>query len=235
MKAMIIRTKHQDDLATSYTHVWLQQIINDADSMGWDVIDLTDKAANKQMVEAWIEEFDPKLIIAAGHGFSTHFVGDDGRPIFTAQNVQILKGRTIFLLSCSIGAGIGKKISQIGGCFIGWNIPVTWTTEPGGDPMNDSLAAPIREASISISNTLLKGGSVTDAHNKAIEIFNMWIDTFTDEGIDEWTIQFIKDNRNGLMASCPTGTSQLQEESITPLIIIVIVGIGTWFLLRKKN
>ena len=230
---MIIRTKHEGDLATNYTHVWLQEIIDNADSMGWDVIDLTDKAANRQMVEAWIREFDPKLIIAAGHGFSTHFVGDDGQPIFTAQNIGILKDRTIFLLSCSIGADLGQKIGQVGGCFIGWNIPVTWTTEPNSDPMNDSLAAPIREASISISNTLLQGGSVTDAHSKALEIFNMWIDTFTNEGIDEGTIQFIINNRNGLMASCPTSTVGLQTVSISPILILAGISIGAWFLLKK--
>lgn len=231
---MIIRTKHEGDIATGYTHVWLQEIIDMADSMGWDVIDLTDKAANKQMVKAWIEEFDPTLIIAAGHGFSTHFVGDDGKPIFTEQNIEILRGRTIFLLSCSIGADLGKKISQIGGCFIGWNIQVRWTTEPNADPMTDNLAAPIREATISISDTLLQHGSVTEAHFKAIKIFDTWIDTFTDQRIDQGTIGFIKKNRNGLMASCPTGTSQLQEESIMPLIIIGAAGLVAVFLLSKK-
>lgn len=232
-KVLILRTKHENDIATAYTFQWLQEIIENADSMGWDVIDLKDKAANRQMVEAWIKEFDPKLIIGAGHGFSTHFVGDDGQPIFTAQNIGILKGRTIFLLSCSIGAGLGQKIGQIGGCFIGWNIPVTWTTEPNSDPMTDSLAAPIREASIAISNTLLQGGSVTEAHHKAIQVFDTWIDTFTDEGIDKTTIQFIRDNRNGLMASCPTSTVGLQTVSVGPILLLAGIGIGIWVLLKK--
>ena len=52
MKVMIIRTKHAGDLATSYTHAWLEEISENADSLGWDVIDLRDKAATREMVEA---------------------------------------------------------------------------------------------------------------------------------------------------------------------------------------
>ena len=235
MKVMIIRTKHEGDIATNYTHAWLEAIISNADSIGWDIVDLRDKAANRQMTEAWIQEFDPELIIAAGHGFATEFIGDDNKPIFTYQNAWLLKDRTTFLLSCSIGAGLGKRIGQIGGCFIGWNIPVVWTTEPGEHPMDDHLAAPVREASLAIANTLLEGGSVNEAYLKARDIFDMWIMTFTYEGISDREIRYVEENRKGLMSSCPAGTLGLQTmESFIPVLALT-AGLGAIIWWARKN
>ncbi len=198
MRVMVIRTKHEGDSATLYSNSWLGTIVNLADSKGWDVVDLTERAATREMVEAWIQELQPQLIIGAGHGFASEFIGADGNPIFTAENVKILQNRTIFLLSCTVGSELGMKIAQAGGRFIGWQNPVYWTMDDSHNPETDFKATPIKEVTYVISDSLLNNESVVTAYNKALPVFDFWINEFHHLGMDEETMDYLYHNKRGL-------------------------------------
>ena len=141
-RVMIIRPKQY--ISTTYTNKWLAEIVVLADKFGWDVVDLTDRAANREMVEEWIKKFNPQLIIGAGHGFPNRFLGDDNRPIFDESNIHLLRGRIVYLFSCSVGRNLGKKIAEQGANFIGWTVPIRWDLTPPFDPFSDPKALPIR-------------------------------------------------------------------------------------------
>jgi len=232
-RVMIIRPKQY--ISTTYTNKWLAEIVVLADKFGWDVVDLTDRAANREMVEEWIKKFNPQLIIGAGHGFPNRFLGDDNRPIFDESNIHLLRGRIVYLFSCSVGRNLGKKIAEQGANFIGWTVPIRWDLTPPFDPFSDPKALPIREVNFRICEALLKGKNVEEAYLIGLATFDKWIEKLREKK-DYTNLGFMIKARQGFVAYSPRAILTIEmPQWYLPSLIFLLAGFALIYLSEEKE
>lgn len=241
---------------TYYTYHWLEPLIDYARGLGWNVIDLADEQAIRRNVEDALVQYDPELVIGAGHGFKYSFLGDGLNSVLDKNNSDLLAGRTVYLLSCWIGGGLGKLVAENGGSFIGWNIPISWVlTDEAPHPYNDVRARVIQDVNEIIARRLLEGMGVEGAHRDAVDLFGQWADYWRYEASGDPRAQEIVDltifDKEGLVAYeksslrnveagsslCP-GSVCLQEQPINPTVIVAGLGLGAlvvlWLAEEKK-
>lgn len=166
------------ELATKYLSAYAGRIVDEAVSLGYNVVDLYGVDATKEKFEEALTLHDPFIVGLFGHGNYNLLVGQDNVEVLRAcTNDQILGEREVLALSCRTGATLGPSArDKTCAAYYGWQEDFTfWVDESVENPLEDPYAAPFFESGLTPMHILLNGGSLFDAYDKTVETFNSWI------------------------------------------------------------
>jgi len=113
------------ETATKWGNYWFQKNqLLEAEKKGYNTIDWDSDKDIYKIVKNDILSKDPILITGVGHGDENAFTGQNYNIIYSTANqesLDLLKNRLVHLLSCEVGANLGKKIVENGAkCFCGY-------------------------------------------------------------------------------------------------------------------
>lgn len=169
---VILITRPNHDLVTTYISAWAKLVLIEADKSGIPKLDLAGKKANKSNFESYIKRNKPKLIFLNGHGSTDSITGFDNEILVNLKNSSLLKDKIIYARSCDAGSRLGSKLVKDGAlCFIGYKpgFVVGYSEEYWIRPLQDKLAKLFLEPSNLVPASLLKGNSTEDAYRKSQE------------------------------------------------------------------
>jgi len=116
--AVVLRIDHDGDLTNRYVQVFREKHIfrNFArDHSSHSLHTAINADANEGFVTALLTQHQVDFVSGAGHGAYESFTGQGGKSIWTAgQNLNLLSGKFIHLLSCQTGAVLGRTAVREG-------------------------------------------------------------------------------------------------------------------------
>jgi hypothetical protein len=223
----------------------VQPWVDNARARGLDVTDLGGESATRAEVERTIQEKDPALFLAFGHGSETTLTGQDTIPVITAcLNDGILAGRQVYLFSCLTGVTLGPSIISKGGVsYQGYVEPWTWLDEDGkGDPYVDRYARGFFEAAVTIGSVLIGGGNPAEARAACIAKHQEWIDYWS-KSDDPNAAECVKWHTWDMEALTTLGSLTERPTTPTPLVaaspilipVSLLVGAGLGCIPEKPR
>lgn len=185
------------DQATAYGRFWL-----DVASVGVSgATFLRGTQATKANFIEGINATDSALFIGLGHGNPTTFSAQDKEVVFqSGEDLSLLSGRVIYLLSCSVGVSLGPELVYSGVLsFIGYTVDFTWICDPPYDPRYDNKSASFFKSVVSIARDLASGKTALEAHERGIAIWNEQIDLWSASADPEASevVHWMVSNRDG--------------------------------------
>jgi len=165
----------------AYGVVWMRSIINALAFRGARQVLEGDVAVGSKFEDA-ARSMDPSIVVGFGHGASDMWVGQyieaEGYSILlTPANADLMVGRVIYLLSCYTAQELGPEIVRSGAiAYAGYNQAFTWVGSDTSSPATDLQAAPFGRAATAYPRELVRGKTVKEAKDKAIEVFNQEIE-----------------------------------------------------------
>lgn len=170
------------DLATAYGYTWMREIAVAAKTMGHEVYEIYGSQATQQGFFNAIQNYNPDLIFAMGHGDPDQFAGQNNEIVLTAcQNDQVASGRQCMMLSCLMGQVLAPSmVSKTARTVSAYISEFVWIINPdySGNMVEDPFAYPFRRAIVEPAKALLGGGGWPRWYRRTVELFN--------QGISEW-------------------------------------------------
>ena len=170
------------DTATEFTNLWTKEVINEALNLGLDTTALEENDARLTQFQSNLAAKDPLLVYIQGHGSPEIMTAQDQEHLLWTpsdewghddSNVNLVAGRVSYLLSCLTGQVLGPAIAaQPDTYYIGYTEDFIFA---GWDP-GDKYSQAFGECTNAIAKTLLRGGTLQDAYNEGIRMFDLWID-----------------------------------------------------------
>jgi hypothetical protein len=161
-----------------YLFAWSKEIISLAEQKGWTVSKADGPNANQKEVQSKLEKIAPDFVVFNGHGDQNTVFGQDSKSIMDNNSVSLLKNSVTFARSCECLSGLGETAVQ-NGCrsFVGYSgqfiFPMLHQRE--ANPLQDTAAKPVLEASNQIALKLIKGATVTEAIDASKATANKFI------------------------------------------------------------
>jgi hypothetical protein len=194
-KTFLITTPDYED-AIDCCSQWSKEIIDLAETKGFNVVNLKRDKANKSELESRILSSDPIFVMFNGHGSPTEIYGHDWAILLAINdNEKLMKERIVYARSCFSLSKLGVSCCKHGAtAFIGYGIPFMFVSDPNrsANPLKDELATPCLETSNSIPIALLKGNTVKEAVSRCKE--------HTDKLIASWKTK--KDMEASIVVAC---------------------------------
>ena len=165
-RLLITRSRH--DPANQYLYAYSDEIIEDAQKLGWKVETAEDEKNNEQEVASRLAKNKPNFVFFNGHGTDQSVHGYKDMKIIDVQSASKLSGSIVFARSCSALNSLGKEAVKRGcPAFIGHRglflIPRVFEYEcqPGLNP----TAKPVLDVSNIVGKHILKGDTAQVAVN----------------------------------------------------------------------
>ena len=167
MGSVLLLTRPNHDLPTTYLYHWSELVIKEASNKGIKVLDLEGKKANKSQFSSYISKNKPELLFLNGHGAKDCVGGYDNEILLDSSNCEaLLKGKILYVRSCEAGAVLGPfSIGKGAAAFIGYSRSY-WlirSISKSTRPLNDSVAKLFLEPSKLFIETIIKNNSVKDS------------------------------------------------------------------------
>ena len=160
------------DEIVKYLSYWCEEIIEEANKINLNIIDLQKENFTEEKFSKHIKENNPKFVFLNGHGDEFNARGFNKVPVIIAnKNDYLLKGKIAHVISC-FTAKFLALCAMDKGCkgYIGYkNYFYIWYIE--NEPEKDIIAKMFQEAVNSVSKILINGGSVKEAFDKSQEIY----------------------------------------------------------------
>ena len=173
MSKIILITRPNHDLITTYLFEWSQFVIDEAIRKNFKVLDLSGKRANKKDFASYVLKNDPILLFFNGHGNEDVIAGYDNKLLVSInENTNLLKRKIIYARSCDAANNLGELCIKNGTiAFVGYKkkYSIAYTHSGSSHPLKDQIAKLFIEPSNLIPISLLKGNSVKDAYRKSQE------------------------------------------------------------------
>lgn len=217
-----------------------------------DVVVLEEKEAEKDNILAKIEEYDPGIVIATGHGTPIYYTANSCNPpamacvpVITMDNCGLLSNRITHMFSCLTAISLGPEIMDKGAiAYSGYKQEWYWLTqnEDDGDPYKDQYAYPYFHSDNSGSIVLGATGNMAQATRATLDGYNYWIDYWLNNPNDDpyalevakWLI-WDRDAYVDILAGNPQPYYSLEGKAILLLTLALLGGIGTYYFLLKKK
>ena len=217
---------------------WLWWPVGEAGIRALDVIDLGGDLATRVDLRLALDEHDPAFFVACGHGSPTQLAGQYdalGRPdiMLDLRNADWMRGRIVFLLSCSTAKELGPKIIEQGGvAYIGYSEDFYWIVKNPNRPGGDPYARAFGSAVVAVPLTLLRGGTVQAAYERSIETFNKYIEHWrqSEDPYAREMIKFLLWDRDATTTLGDLEATVVESRLPVVLIRAVLLGLlGTLF------
>jgi len=169
--SVLLLTRPNHDLPTTYLYHWSELVIKEASNKGIKVLDLEGKKANKSQFSSYISKNKPELLFLNGHGAKDCVGGYDNEILLDSSNCEaLLKGKILYVRSCEAGAVLGPfSIGKGAAAFIGYSRSY-WlirSISKSTRPLNDSVAKLFLEPSNQVPISLIKGRNVKESYDKS--------------------------------------------------------------------
>src|SRR5476651_1364487 len=130
MSTSILITRPDHDTITTYFSYWSQLVIDEAKKHNIKPLDLAGVKATKKNVTSYISKHNPSILFFNGHGDENRIAGYSNEIIVEVnQNLELLKGKIIYVRSCDVATNLGKISIQEGAlAFIGYTRKYTLCT-----------------------------------------------------------------------------------------------------------
>jgi len=179
VRGRILFFRPRYDLATSYTHRWLDFLVARAGRLRLRMADLSTEEAGLEGLTRRLEELNPGLLIAATHGEQGTLFGQEDLPVLRTCDNRLLVARVVYALSCKTSAELGPD--AVGkGCiaYVGYDRDFLIAAEevPPADLAEDKYARAFMESSNAVAATLIDGQSASSALLAGLEKFDLWLD-----------------------------------------------------------
>jgi hypothetical protein len=199
LTVLFARPSH--DLPTRYASFYLNKVIDQSRNLGFNVIDLKDELVTRRNFINYMMSLSPDVVIMTGHGYPTMITGWKGEPILKAGvDDTLLEGKTIIALSCLAGKELGKTLVERGAkAFLGFRKPFSFYFS-SENPVNDDNANMFFRPPIEATLLLLRGSSIQEAYNRAIDLYNEEIKKAEESLFSRDLVETLKENRDNLVA-----------------------------------
>ena len=228
-------TNPRFDTATDFTNLWTREVINEALNLGLDTTALEENDARLSQFQDAVISQDPILLIAAGHGVEEIFTGQNQEDLLWVpttysghehidSNVDLVAGRVTYLLSCLTAQALGPEIAaQPDTYYIGYTEDFIFA----GFSPGDQYSQPFGECTNAIARTLLRGGTLQDAYNEGIRMFDLWISRWQESSDPSapFMVSALLHNREALIIF-PGMPTAPEAQVRVPLIELVTSGYG---------
>ncbi len=179
MSFLITRPRY--DIATYYLYYWSKKIIAVAKKKNLTIFDLRKGNVNKKKIVSYLRKRPIDLAIFNGHGDDKSMKGHDDKEIISAnENLDLFKGKNVYMRACSSGKILGPKIVQSGAKgFVGYREPFIFycNKDKFRKPLEDDIAGPNLECSNQVAISLVKGHSVSSANKQSLKVYKRKIDS----------------------------------------------------------
>jgi hypothetical protein len=112
---MILGFAPRFDEATEISRRWFEDL-----STKIDMRKTAPEEAVRERAEELVKELNPDTIVFYDHGVEDALIGNDKKPIFNMKNIKLLKGKTLYTMSCLSGRKLGVEHWRNGGVFWGY-------------------------------------------------------------------------------------------------------------------
>lgn len=164
MNKNFLVTRPNHDPATNYLFFWSTQVIREAKSKAFKVLDLRGKKANKRNFTSYIKKHEPSLVFFNGHGSENSIGGYNDEPLIESDtNELLLLEKIVYARSCNAARRLGENCVNKGTvAFIGYvkKYFLGYSQSEITRPLNDKVAKLFVEPSNLIPISLLKGNTV---------------------------------------------------------------------------
>lgn len=170
MDNLLLVTRPKYDDGTEYLSAYASEILKEAKKSGIPTKDFEGKEANKENVEKYLKNKNPKLLFLNGHGNESEICGYKDKAIFSLTNVNLLKDRITYARACFSANIFGKEaVKNNSGCFIGYTYPFSFWMDGGrsATPLKDKIAGMFLNPSNEIVYSLLRGETAKKADQKS--------------------------------------------------------------------
>ena len=214
-------------------------------SKNWNITEMTDDNANKGPILSALLGTDAQFYFGFGHGSETTYTGDSEQPIFqVGDDLSLLSGRDIYLLSCLTANLLGTAIVQAGAeHYAGYNISWTWEMQgtTDDDPYTDFYGKCYWESANELWIAICDGATFEQALQRCIAKYNEWIEYWyqSEDPSAIEQIGWLLHDRDGLVMLTPANPNppapalELDWHIIVPTV--VVVGIALFALLSKDK
>ncbi len=119
-KMLITRPRH--DKATNYLFEWSKEVIDAAESKGWNISKTDGEKANRIEVQSRLQKVLADFVFFNGHGNEYEICGHNLENIIDRSSSRLLKNSVVFARSCNCLAGLGGTAVE-NGCkaFVGYS------------------------------------------------------------------------------------------------------------------
>ncbi len=187
---MMLITRPNHDVTTDYLYFWSQPIIDYAERIKINIIDLSKKRANFKEFNSVIKKRDPSFLVLNGHGSESTVSGYNNEPLIeSGKNTSILNGKIVYARSCSSAKKLGKDAVK-DGCkvYIGYDDEFVFMIEDDKifRPREDQTASIFLMPANQVAISLLKGHTSSESNEKSKELHKKQILKFmTSEATSE--------------------------------------------------
>jgi len=172
-KPTILVTIPNHDDTTRYLFAWSKPVIKLAHQEKDKITILKDKQANLKEFTITVEKIKPSFIFFNGHGNETTITGHNNQPLVDADtNIEVLKNRIVYALSCQSAKKLGpKSIKQGTKTYMGYteDFIFVYDTNKKKHPEKDQTAGCFLSASNQTAISLLEekttGQAYADSQN----------------------------------------------------------------------
>ncbi len=186
------------DAATEFGHYFLGLAAQYA-AERMIVQDLAAAEATKSNILASLAQDDPIFCYWNGHGNADTFTVQNKEVVMTTGNGdEVLIGRIVLLLSCSVGIRLAPSaVSKGAAAIFAWVMDFSWVAT--GDPETDVYALGFFEPVNAISNALVDGKTTEEAMTLSRLSWNQWIDYWmaSDDPFASLVLQHMIADRDG--------------------------------------
>lgn len=123
-------------------HYWLGLAMSSVAALGFTVLDSEGAYATSYSFFETVNNYNPEVVIADGHGDPRSLSGQALEEILRAcVNNHVLSGSTVCTVSCLTGQELGPDTREkMANAYIGWVNEFTWVVSPPYDPASDPVA-----------------------------------------------------------------------------------------------
>lgn len=209
------------ELATTYLSSYMQMVVDRARMLGYNVIDLHGADATQTSFMTALEQNDPLLVIAGGHGNELRFHGQNGEEILSAcVNDEVMSRREAIFNSCSVGVELGPSmVDKTALWFAGWRADYIFVYDETAAVLEDRYAQPFMECIIQPALTRLEGGGPSIVYQQTINKFNQWLSEWwnSQDPVAQEIITYLTHDRDNFMV---TGVyAPIVEAVLNPVVL----------------
>lgn len=223
------------DEATTYSSAWTSMLLAEARAVGHEGRELTGAMVTPYGLLSSMEQYLPDLVILAGHGSSSTFLGAGYQVVLQAcVNDGMMKGSQCIFISCLSGLVLVPSIVSKGGIVAtGFTREYTFMIDGSGRPATDHYAASFARIWAESCRVIFQGGSWQD-------FFAAW-KRLSDEEIARWgvstdplapsVILCLRQNRNSLVVN-GAGTLEEPMPGLPSLPILPMLAVAAFIKMK---
>jgi hypothetical protein len=174
MDKTLLITRPEYEAPTLYLSKWSEDIIKEAETKGFKVIDLRRDKANKKRVVGTLEKTNAKFVVFNGHGNDAVIYGQDNEAILEMSDTKAVKNKIIYARACRAASILGNNAIASGAIsFLGYTEDFIFFRNINNErkPLEDKTAKQFLEPSNYLPISLLKGHTTGEANNRSKNLF----------------------------------------------------------------